>query len=56
MKTSIDAVIKNTNSIAEVCMGYSGDIMNPERQKFSLNYYLDLAKRIEDTGAHIFMH
>lgn len=53
MKTSIDAVLKNTNSIAEVCMGYSGDIMNPERQKFSLNYYLDLAKRIEDTGAHI---
>ncbi|MES2544041.1 MAG: pyruvate carboxylase [Bacteroidota bacterium] len=53
MRTSINSVIKDTNSIAEVCMGYSGDIMNPERQKFSLNYYLDLAKRIEDTGAHI---
>jgi pyruvate carboxylase len=53
MRTSIDAVIKNTNSIAEVCMGYSGDIMNPDRQKFNLNYYLDLAKRIEDAGAHI---
>jgi pyruvate carboxylase len=53
MRTSIDAVLNNTNSIAEVCMGYSGDIMNPDRQKFNLNYYLDLAKRIEDTGAHI---
>ncbi|RTY86781.1 pyruvate carboxylase [Flavobacterium sp. GT3R68] len=53
MKTSINAVLHNTNSIAEVSMGYSGDILNPDRPKFSLNYYLDLAKRIEDTGAHI---
>jgi len=53
MRTSIDAVLKHTNSIAEVSMGYTGDILNPERPKFNLNYYLDLAKRIEDTGAHI---
>ncbi|OFY85739.1 MAG: pyruvate carboxylase [Bacteroidetes bacterium RIFCSPLOWO2_12_FULL_35_15] len=53
MRTSIDAVVKNTNSIAEVSMGYTGDILNPDRPKFNLNYYLDLAKRIEDTGAHI---
>ncbi|SNR29976.1 pyruvate carboxylase [Flavobacterium sp. ov086] len=53
MKTSINAVLRDTDSIAEVCMGYSGDILNAERPKFNLNYYLDLAKRIEDTGAHI---
>ena len=53
MKTSINAVLRDTDSIAEVCMGYSGDILNGERPKFNLNYYLDLAKRIEDTGAHI---
>jgi pyruvate carboxylase len=53
MKTSINSVLNSTNSIAEVCMGYSGDILNPNRQKFNLQYYLDLAKRIEDTGAHI---
>ena len=53
MRTSIHAVIKNTNAIAEVSMGYTGDIMDPSRPKFNLNYYLDLAKRIEDTGAHI---
>ncbi|OUL61980.1 pyruvate carboxylase [Flavobacterium sp. AJR] len=53
MKNSINAVLTNTDSLAEVCMGYSGDILNPERPKFNLNYYLDLAKRIEDTGAHI---
>lgn len=27
--------------------------MDPSRQKYSLQYYLDLAKRIEDEGAHI---
>ncbi len=53
MRTSINAVIKNTNSIAEVAMGYTGDMLKSDRPKFSLNYYLDLAKRIEDTGAHI---
>ena len=53
MRTCINAVVKNTNSIAEVAMGYSGDILNPDRPKFNLNYYLDLARRIEDTGAHI---
>jgi len=53
MRTCIDAVIRNTDSIAEVSMGYSGDLMDPMRPKFNLNYYLDLAKRIEDTGAHI---
>ena len=53
MRTSIKAVTQNTKGIAEVCIGYTGDIMNPERKKFDLNYYLDMAKRIEDTGAHI---
>ncbi len=53
MKTSIRKVLSSTNSIAEVCMNYSGDISNPERTKFTLQYYIDLAKRIEDTGAHI---
>lgn len=53
MRTSINAVIKSTNSVAEVAMCYTGDILNPDRPKFNLQYYLDLAKRIEDTGAHI---
>jgi pyruvate carboxylase len=53
MRTCINAVTKNTNSMAEVAMCYTGDIMNPLRPKFQLDYYLDLAKRIEDTGAHI---
>ena len=53
MKTSINTVINNTNGLAEVSLCYTGDIMDPSRKKYSLQYYLDLARRIEDTGAHI---
>ena len=53
MKVSIAAVRERTGGIAEACICYTGDIMNPKRQKYSLQYYLDLAKRLEDSGAHI---
>jgi pyruvate carboxylase len=53
MRTSIETVVKGTDSLAEVCIGYTGDVSDPTRQKYDLNYYLDLARRIEDTGAHI---
>jgi pyruvate carboxylase len=53
MKPSIHTVINETDSLAEVCMCYTGDIMNPAKSKYNLEYYLDLAKRIEDTGAHL---
>lgn len=53
MKTSIKTVRENTNSLAEACLCYSGDITDPSKTKFDLQYYLDLAKRLEDAGAHI---
>ena len=53
MKMSIKTVREKTNSIAEACICYTGDIMNPERQKFNLKYYLELAKQLEGEGAHI---
>ena len=53
MTTSIRAVRERTNGIAEVCMSYTGDITDPNKKKFNLAYYLDLAKRLEDAGAHI---
>jgi pyruvate carboxylase len=53
MKVSIHAVRERTAGIAEACICYTGDIMDPGRQKFSLQYYLDLAKQLEDAGAHI---
>lgn len=53
METSIKAVRENTNSLAEVCLCYTGDITDSNKTKYDLNYYVDLAKRIEDAGAHI---
>ena len=53
MKTSIKAVRERTESIAEVCICYTGDILNPDQQKYTLQYYLDMARQIEDEGAHM---
>ncbi len=53
MKTSIRAVVERSEGLAEVCICYTGDISDPRRSKYTLDYYLDLAKRIEDEGAHI---
>ncbi len=53
MEVSIHAVRERTGGIAEACICYTGDILNPVRKKFSLQYYLDLAKQLEDAGSHI---
>lgn len=53
MKTSIRAVRERTDAIAEACICYTGDIKDKRRTKFDLKYYLELAKRLEDEGAHI---
>lgn len=53
MKTSIKTVREETGALAEVCLCYTGDITNPNRSKYNLDYYVDLAKRIEDEGAHL---
>ena len=53
MKVSIRTVRERTNSVAEASICYTGDITNPSHPKYNLQYYLDLAKRLEDEGAHI---
>lgn len=54
MKVSIDAVRNRTQGLAEACICYTGDFLDPEKnKKFNLQYYLDLARQLEDAGAHI---
>ena len=53
MEVSIKTVRENTDSLAEACICYSGDITDPKKTKFNLNYYIKLAKQLEDAGAHI---
>lgn len=53
MRVSINAVRNLTGGIAEVCICYTGDILDPDKKKYDLNYYIELAKEIEGAGAHI---
>jgi pyruvate carboxylase len=53
MKVSIKAVRERTEGIAEAAICYTGEIRNPKNNKYTLEYYIDLAKRLEDEGAHI---
>ena len=49
----IEMVRRRTKGIAEGALCYTGDILNPERTKFTLAYYTRLAKDLENAGAHI---
>jgi pyruvate carboxylase len=51
MKLSIEHIL-TTGKVCEVAMCYTGDVANPHRPKYNLDYYADLARRIEDLGAH----
>jgi len=53
MEKSIQAVRQKTGGIAEVAMCYTGDIQNPKRTKYNLQYYKQFAKDIENSGAHM---
>ncbi len=54
---SIEPCIKHvqnkTQGLAEASICYTGDILNPDKTKYNLKYYLQLAKDIENAGAHI---
>ena len=52
MTVTIDEVRKQ-NKLAEVALCYTGDILDPKRQKYSLQYYTDMAKELEKAGANI---
>ncbi len=49
----IKYVRKNTAGLAEASICYTGDILDPDNTKYTLEYYVALAKQMEDAGAHI---
>lgn len=52
MQLAIDTV-RETGKIAEAAICYTGDILDPSRPKYDLNYYTNMAKELESAGAHI---
>ena len=54
MKRSIQVVRERTGGIAEAAICYTGDVLNMEPgYRYNLQYYLDMARRLEDEGAHM---
>lgn len=54
MKVSIRAVRERTDALCEAAICYTGDMLNPNKhQKYTLQYYLDLARQLEDEGAQL---
>ncbi|MCF6410425.1 pyruvate carboxylase [Pseudalkalibacillus salsuginis] len=52
MKVAIDAV-RETGKVAEASICYTGDILDSRRPKYNLDYYVTMAKELEQAGAHI---
>lgn len=52
MEIAVDEVLKS-GKIAEACICYTGDILDDSRDKYTLEYYVNMAKEIEKMGAHI---
>ncbi|MEY4938799.1 MAG: hypothetical protein RIQ93_534 [Verrucomicrobiota bacterium] len=52
LRVAMDAV-QETHAICEAALCYTGDILDDRRDKFSLGYYVRLARELEKMGAHI---
>lgn len=52
MEVAIDEV-RLSGKIAEATICYTGDILDDSRAKYSVQYYKNMAKELEATGAHI---
>ena len=52
MRVAMDAVIE-ANKVCEGTICYTGDILDPQRAKYDINYYVKMAKELEAAGAHI---
>ena len=49
----IEHVRTKTQGLAEGSICYTGDILDVKNTKYNLKYYINLAKEIENSGAHI---
>ncbi|MGB1154203.1 MAG: pyruvate carboxylase, partial [Paracoccaceae bacterium] len=52
MRVAMDAVIES-GKICEASICYTGDILNPERSKYDLQYYVKMAQELKAAGAHV---
>ena len=52
MRVAIDAVLK-AGKLCEAAICYSGNLSDPREKKYTLDYYLELARGLKAAGIHI---
>src|SRR6056297_601989 len=52
MRVAMDAVI-DSGKICEGTICYTGDVLDPDRAKYDLKYYVSMARELEAAGAHV---
>lgn len=52
MEVALDEVLR-CGKVAEATICYTGDICDPKQDKYTLDYYIRMAKELEKRGAHI---
>jgi pyruvate carboxylase len=52
MRVAMEATIE-AGAICEAAICYTGDILDPKRPKYNLDYYVKLARELKSMGAHI---
>ena len=52
MRVAMDAVVE-ANKVCEGTICYTGDLLNPDRAKYDLNYYVSMGRDLKAAGAHI---
>ncbi|MBF4633975.1 pyruvate carboxylase [Agreia pratensis] len=53
MRPAIDSVLETGHAVAEVAVCYTGDLLDPAEDLYTLDYYLRLAEQIVSSGAHV---
>jgi len=52
LRVAMEAV-QGTHAVCEAAVCYTGDILDPKRDKYPLEYYVKLARELERMGAHV---
>jgi pyruvate carboxylase len=53
MRVAMETVREKTDALCEAAICYTGDILDPKRTKYSLKYYVKMAKELVRMGTHI---
>ena len=53
LKVAMESIRTHTHSVCEATICYTGDILDSQRDKYTLSYYIEMAQELERMGAHV---